>query len=1118
MKHLQILLSNSLLIVLFLVGPYAFSQKPKKQATYEKDILLVKIKLEFIDLVKTTHYLTEINDLIQPAKLISVQQTYPGIEKPTQPNHIDLSRIYTLTFQGIDYNSLPTIIPKLSQTMYFEYVELKYIQEQQALFYPNDPQVPIYQQNYLDRMGAFKAWAIQKGDPSVIIGIVDTGIDPTHQDLVNSIAYNTADPINGIDDDNDGYIDNYAGWDLGNNDNDPTIGSSSHGVNVSGIAGATANNNLGGIGIGFNSKILPLKAVPDDAGGAITNGNDAIIYAALHGCKVINLSYGNTGGFSSVDQDVINFAALNKDVLIVAAAGNTDEEANYYPASYENVLSVIAMDTIFSATANKFIDTRASFNNWACCYKATYSRSVDIGAQGMGLLTTSPANNYILQDGSSAATPLVAGAAALVRSHYPAISALQAAELLRVTADVVDTFPENALYKEKMGKGRINIYNALTDTKSPSIRFKNLSVASKNSSFIFSGDTVLIQADFFNYLRPTKNISISISSTSPQIELLASTINMGIIDSLSFKTNTSNPLKFILKNTATNNQNIELRIGYSDPLNGYEDYQYFNIVVNPAYTTLSNDHIKTTITSNGRTGYLDTYSTIGTGLESNGTNVLYEGGLMIGQNSTTVSDCVRSYPAGNSDMDFKPLTNPSFVDPTKKYRETLSKFNDSSASNSTVQGIECIQRSYTFNETDLETTIFLEYKVINKSNADIDSLFVGQFMDWDVQNYAKNRCGFDYDTRLGYAYDISQNNLYVGLSLLSNQKFHYYAMDNSYVGGNNIDPNSGYSKADKFNCLSNETGRYKAGEGPLGNDISMSMAGRINHLKQGDTATIAFALLTSHTTLLDLKLSAAAAIQKYIDLHTGSKPLSDSASLCTNDTTDILIEPTPGNTFNFYSSVPMLNSVPVHQGKNYLLSQISAADTIYITNNDSIYESDYAKFIVFADKAPSAAFSYTGNYATNTRSFTNESMRFKSVLWNFGDNETSTIENPTHTYLIPGDYEVTLKASDADYCTDSIKQTIAITSTPLSISSSDNSKSISIFPIPVTEILTLEFHQTFPNVIDLILFNSLGQIVLQKEQVSIQNNQVQLSVSSLQAGLYYIQIKNSPSQLRFIKQ
>ena len=1107
------------LLILLVSSDDLFAQKKSTNADYVENILLVKLKPEYATFLTNNNSIERIKNAIAPIEFIDYSKTFPSIQAPITAGHVDLSLIYTFTFSRIQKADLPTLATTLMTLGIFEYVELKYIHNQQALFYPNDPNVPIYQQNYLGRMGAFKAWSIEQGNPNVVIGIIDTGSDENHVDLTNNIAHNSLDPINGVDDDNDGYIDNYSGWDFGNNDNDPTVGSASnHGAKVSGIAGATTNNALGGAGIGFNSKILPIKVSADvGGGGAIIEGYKGIIYAADHGCKVINLSWGGTGNYSALDQDVINYAAINKDVLIVAAAGNTDEEADYYPAAYDNVLSVIAMDTIFSASANQYIDTRANFTNWACCYKATYGRSVDIGAQGMRLFVTIPGNTYTLQDGSSAASPLVAGAAALVRSHYPNISALQAAELLRVTADIVDTFPENTTYKEKMGKGRINIYKALTDTKSPSIRYKNLTVQSKNSLSLFSGDTVFVTADFFNYLRPTAGLIVDVSSSSSDIAVYVNTISMGIIDSLTSKSNATSPLKFIIKNSATNNEIIEIRIGYTDVATGYYDYQYFKIQVNPAYTTLYNDSVKTTITSNGRVGFEDIASSIGVGFKSNGTNVLYEGGLMIGQNSSNVSDCVRGDPLGTSNLDFKPLNNPAFVENSLKYRETFSTFNDSATINPLPQGIECLQRSYTFNTTELSNTVFLEYKIINRSNADMDSIYVGHFVDWDIQNYTKNRAGFDYDSRMGYAYDITANNLYAGLSLLTNQEMHYYAMDNSAVGGTNINPNDGYTKAEKFQCLSSKTGRYVAGGNATGNDISMSLAGRINHLKKGDTVVVAFALLTSHSTLLNLKLESTAAIQKFIEIHTGPTPLSDSVKLCTNVTSNFIIRPSPGNKFNFFAEKPTNSSVPIFKGKSYTLTTISAADTIYITNIDSLYESAYSLFVILENKAPIAAFSYTTEVANAASLFTNESIRYQSVVWNFGDNQTSVEKSPTHIYTIPGNYIVTLKSSDNKTCIDSVKHIITIVSNPLAITTNTNYP-VKLYPIPADQMITLEFQQYDNTNIDIIVFNAMGQQVMQGNQVPILNNQIHLSVTHLEPGLYFIQIKNITSQLRFVKQ
>src|ERR1700752_2836205 len=167
--------------------------------------------------------------------------------------YADLSLIYEL-----HYTSDLAIEKAISQLLIsgiLVYAEPHFMPR--LTYNPNDPLANPTDQYHLQTINAFNAWTTNKGDSSIVIGITDTGTDFTHSDLINNIKRNLNDPIDGIDNDGDLYTDNYYGWDLGSNDNDPSWQANAHGVHVCGIAGASTDNSIGGAGVGFNCKIMP---------------------------------------------------------------------------------------------------------------------------------------------------------------------------------------------------------------------------------------------------------------------------------------------------------------------------------------------------------------------------------------------------------------------------------------------------------------------------------------------------------------------------------------------------------------------------------------------------------------------------------------------------------------------------------------------------------------------------------------------------------------------------------------------------------------------------------------------------------------------------------------------
>jgi len=300
-----------------------------------------------------------------------------------------------------------------------------------------------------------EAWDVTTGSPNVTVAVIDTGVDWSHPDLSSQIWINPGENCagcrnDGIDNDHNGFVDDWHGWDFAGNDNNPTD-DHGHGTHVAGTIGAAGNNGVGVAGINWNVKIMPVKFLNAQGSGTDANAVSAVLYAAQNGANVMNNSWADTV-YSQALADAITVADQHNS-LFVAAAGNngTDNDTTpTYPASYDipNVVSVAATD-------NK--DNRAFFSN-------TGRRSVDLGAPGVDIYSTWPGGAYQYLSGTSMATPHVAGAAALAKAAFPSASAVGLKALLLGTVD-----PKPALATTTSSGGRLNIGNAVTCNATPQV-------------------------------------------------------------------------------------------------------------------------------------------------------------------------------------------------------------------------------------------------------------------------------------------------------------------------------------------------------------------------------------------------------------------------------------------------------------------------------------------------------------------------------------------------------------------------------------------------------------------------------------------------------------------------
>ncbi|HEY9725652.1 MAG TPA: S8 family serine peptidase [Chroococcales cyanobacterium] len=321
---------------------------------------------------------------------------------------------------------------------------------------PNDPSVnQLWGLNNTGQTGgtpdadidAPEAWDIQTGN-SVVVGVIDTGVDYTHPDLINNMWTNQAEfnGSPGVDDDGNGYVDDIHGYDFVNNDGDP-FDDNGHGTHVSGTIAAEGNNGIGVSGVSWSSEIMALKFLDASGSGTTFDAIEAIEYATMMGAQITNNSWGG-GGYSQALYDAIA-AAGAAGQLFIAAAGNNSNNNDVnpsYPASYnlDNVISVAATDSN---------DQLASFSN----YGAT---SVDVAAPGVNIYSTIPGGGYASYSGTSMATPHVTGVASLIWAQDPTLTAQEVKERILATAD-----PIAALQGKTLTGGRLNAYNALTNTE-----------------------------------------------------------------------------------------------------------------------------------------------------------------------------------------------------------------------------------------------------------------------------------------------------------------------------------------------------------------------------------------------------------------------------------------------------------------------------------------------------------------------------------------------------------------------------------------------------------------------------------------------------------------------------
>ena len=486
----------------------------------------------------------EINKEMDKVNALSISKWLPYARPTDRDGDIYLNRYCVITLSS-SRSDIGDVISN------FDFLESVYSSEAMLImkptYVPNDTR---WNQQYgmalIEADLAYDLWDIDGGDlpgyvegDEIVVAIADLGLEYSHSDLVGNVWQNLGedadgdgvvlvqsgntwifdpDDENGIDDDEDGYEDNFIGWDVSNNDNDPTPENNNydHGTNVAGCVSASTNNNNGVASVGWSIKIMGMNN--SDDGQYITDGAQSILTSAQMGADVINMSWGGFGSCGGY-QSVINNAYNSYGSILVASSGNGGDDGNtnfdlHSPSCCNDVISVSA------------IGSNDNFGCWA-----TGGATVDLCAPGESVWTTNLNNSYGSYWGTSFSSPITAGAVALLWSRFPNAEPDWVVDQIISTTDEFSDMTgscQGVSLEGMLGTGRLNIYKALTAGVYPSLFIDDINYLNdSDGDGVFNpGEQVKLKLVIGNEVgwADAENVVATISSDDDRIAFIDNSI------------------------------------------------------------------------------------------------------------------------------------------------------------------------------------------------------------------------------------------------------------------------------------------------------------------------------------------------------------------------------------------------------------------------------------------------------------------------------------------------------------------------------------------------------------------------------------------------------------------